>query len=122
MNSQAPLRPPSGEIDLPSLGNRIAEVRSRRRWSQRYLAQLSGLRPERISRLEGGRVDPRLQEIAKLAAVLETGLEALVYGGGKDEDLARVADQRRLTAQQTDLALQAMSLGLAALRNEGGPA
>lgn len=121
MSDPNPLRPPLGKIDLPSLGNRIAEVRTRRRWSQRHLAQLARLRPERISRLEGARVDPGLQEIATLAAVLETSLDELAYGG-PNEDLARVAVQRGLTVQQVDLVLRALTLGFAALRNERGPA
>lgn len=121
MNNPSTPSTPPGKIDLPSLGSRITDLRVRRRWSQRQLAQLTGLRPERVSRLEKAVVDPGLQEIATLAAVFETGLEVLIHGGG-DEELARVAAQRGLTPAQADLALRALGVGLAVLRQEGrGP-
>ena len=69
------------ELDLPSLGRRIAEIRREQRWSQSQLAISAGIRPERLSRLELGRVaEPRLWDIACLARALNGGLEELVFG------------------------------------------
>jgi transcriptional regulator with XRE-family HTH domain len=50
------------------------------RISQRELARLTGLRPERIARLELGKVEPMLREIVKIAAVLRMELPELAFG------------------------------------------
>ena len=71
------------EINLPSLGNRLCEHRKTKGWSQRQLARRAGLRADRLSRLEQGATEPRLEEIAKLARALGMGLEDLAFGPGR---------------------------------------
>lgn len=71
---------PSSGIDALALGSRIATRRKMDRISQRELARLTGLRAERIARLELGKVEPMLREIVKIAAVLRMELPELVFG------------------------------------------
>lgn len=72
--------PPSSEIDPLAIGSRIAAKRKVERLSQRELARLTGLRPERIARLELGKVKPMLREVVKIAAVLKVELAELAFG------------------------------------------
>ena len=76
---------PNSRLDSRELGSRIKATRQARRLSQRGLAELSGLRPERVSRLEAGRVkQPRLREMVDVAAALGTGIQELVFGLGTE--------------------------------------
>lgn len=53
----------------------LREIRLRRMWSQRDLAQQAGVAQKTIVDLELGRSEPRLQTMRKLAAAL--GVEPL---------------------------------------------
>ena len=76
---------PKSRLGSRELGSRIKATRQARRLSQRGLAELSGLRPERVSRLEAGRVkQPRLREMVDVAAALGTGIQELVFGLGTE--------------------------------------
>jgi transcriptional regulator with XRE-family HTH domain len=75
------------EIDLPSLGNRLSACRKLKGWSQRQLARRAQIRADRLSRLEQGNTEPRLEETARLAWVLGLGLEELAYGPEKAREM-----------------------------------
>jgi transcriptional regulator with XRE-family HTH domain len=76
---------PKSRLDSRELGSRIKATRQTRRLSQRGLAELAGLRPERVSRLEAGRVkEPRLREMVDVAAALGTGIQELVFDFGTE--------------------------------------
>ena len=79
--------PATREVDLPSFGNRIVASRKDKGWSQRQLGRLAGLRHDRLSRLEQGNTEPRLEETARLARVLGLGLEELAYGPEKAREM-----------------------------------
>ncbi len=74
------------EVDLPTFGSRIAELRRESGWSKRELSRRTGLRPERISRLERGIREASVTEVAALADVLGVSLEELVHGPAAGED------------------------------------
>ena len=59
---------------LPPMGERIRIARIRRGWSQTALASQTNLDQSIISKIEIGRLNPTVTEIARLALAL--GLEA----------------------------------------------
>jgi len=63
-----------------SLGGRIGKLRSERGWTQRELARRAGLRPARLSTLESGTKRPNLEELARLAEVLDSSMDELWSG------------------------------------------
>ena len=67
-------------IEVEGLGKRIAARRKAAHLSQRVLAGLVEIRPERLARLEQGKISqPRLRECACLALALSMRLEDLVF-------------------------------------------
>lgn len=56
------------------LGARIKELRKARKLSQEELAELIGVEPQHLSRIEGGRGFPSLDRLEKLAVALKVGL------------------------------------------------
>jgi mRNA interferase RelE/StbE len=56
----------------------LAALRLRRGWSQRTLAENSGLRQPHIARLESGRNDPSLATMRRLAQALGVTLSEMV--------------------------------------------
>lgn len=60
------------------VGNRIAELRQSRNWSQAELACRLQLEPETIDRLECGTSTPSLQTLESLAAALQVRISDLV--------------------------------------------
>ena len=63
-----------------SLGSRIVKLRTERGWTQRELARRAGLRPARLSTLESGTKRPNLEELARLAEVLDSRMDELWSG------------------------------------------
>ena len=55
--------------------------------SQRTLAAITELRPERLARLEKGKIDhPRLQEVASIARARSMKLEDLIFEWPHDSE------------------------------------
>jgi transcriptional regulator with XRE-family HTH domain len=71
---------PIREVYLPGVGSRITELRKECGWTKQELANRTGLRPERISRLERGLREASLTEAARLADALGASLDELVHG------------------------------------------
>ncbi len=67
------LRLPETEI----VGQRVLVLRRQRRLRQKELTFAAGIPHERICRLEAGRIDPRLSELVRIAAVLNVEVGAL---------------------------------------------
>lgn len=65
---------------LQALGARIVDLRNRLGWTQRVLADRTGLRPARLSKIERSRKVPSLEEVLRLARALSVSLEDLVFG------------------------------------------
>ena len=60
---------------MPSIAKIVAEERKQAGLTQAQLAEKSGLPRESIARLEGGRVNPTVQYLEKLAAGMGKELE-----------------------------------------------
>jgi transcriptional regulator with XRE-family HTH domain len=65
---------------LQEMGRRIVRERKRRGWSQVDLARRLGIKRERTGNWERGENAPRLEELARLAEVLQVSLDHLVLG------------------------------------------
>lgn len=84
MTRKATSRPnPLGQLpaeQLAALGARLLERRRQLELAQQELACRTGLRRERLSRLENGRTVPTLSEVCALARELGLSLDHLVLG------------------------------------------
>lgn len=72
-------------VRLDGLGPRVAERRKACGWSQGELSRRAGIRPERLSRIERDLRRPNVEELARLAVALSSGIDALVFGTAGDE-------------------------------------
>lgn len=60
------------------LGQRVRELRRRRRWSQRDLAQVAGVQNSTLARIESGETpNPKMRTLRALADAFGVGLEEL---------------------------------------------
>lgn len=68
-----------GPLDVAEIGRRIADRRAALRLEQQQVAERAGLSRAHVSRLERGVVpEPRVTDLAKLAAALDLSLVELV--------------------------------------------
>ena len=63
-----------------AIGARIAQQRLDRGWIQTRLAASSGLRVQRLSRLENGHAAPNVHELLRLRGALGLSIDELVMG------------------------------------------
>lgn len=90
---------PRGKDYLRALGSRIVEHRTARGWKQRELARRTGIEPGRLSRIENGRAEPDLDELASFRAAFGVTLDELLFGEasagpeGRLDELARVIER-----------------------------
>jgi transcriptional regulator with XRE-family HTH domain len=70
------------------IGLRIVQLRDHNGWLQAELSRRSGIQPARLSRIERGKVKPRLDELVLLCRALVVSLDDLVFGtaGGSEEE------------------------------------
>lgn len=59
------------------LGERIRELRKAKGLTQEQLAELVGVEPRHISRVEGGYNSPSIERLARIAEVLEVPIQEL---------------------------------------------
>jgi len=59
------------------LGERIRELRKAKGLTQEQLAELVGVEPRHISRVEGGYSSPSIERLARIAEILEVPIKAL---------------------------------------------
>ena len=62
------------------ISNRLKQLREDRELSQWELSQLSGIRPDQLSKYETGVLTPRLDKTARLAKALGVSIDALLSG------------------------------------------
>lgn len=67
-----------------TVGERIRQLREARKVAQADLAHAVGVRTNRISEIELGKGDPRLQTIARIAEFFGVTLDYLVFGREKE--------------------------------------
>ena len=80
----------------PYVGQRIKELRARRKISQKSLIELTGLRQSYLANVETGRIKlPLLANLRKIADALGVSIEALVEGTTSEQLLTapRPADR-----------------------------
>ena len=65
---------------LVRLGRRLRELRSKRGWTQAYLAEVSGLGRSHISELENGRREAGLKALEMLATSFNLSVSELLKG------------------------------------------
>ncbi len=56
---------------MGNLGSNLRAARKKRKWTQEDLAVRSGVHAGEISRMEGGKRDPQVSTVERLAAALE---------------------------------------------------
>jgi len=59
------------------LGERIREFRKAKGYTQEQLAELVGVEPRHISRIEGGYNSPSIERLAKISGALEVPIKEL---------------------------------------------
>lgn len=67
--------PESRLINLKSIGEKIREIRKRKRWSLDILAARTGFSKSFLSEMERARRFPRLNTLQKIASVLEVDIQ-----------------------------------------------
>ena len=72
------------KINYKRIGEQIKESRRRKNMTQATLAELTQMSDTFISRIETGTKRPSLDSIIKIAYVLKTSIDALVFGDGVD--------------------------------------
>lgn len=68
------------EIDYITIGSRIRELRTAKKWTQAILAEKSGIEPSNISHIERAATKLSLPTLISIANALEVTLDELVYG------------------------------------------
>lgn len=68
-------RTASSDPDAKELGASIRQARSDRGWTQAELAGRLGVSPAYVQKLEGGRANPTVGQLANVASALEMDLE-----------------------------------------------
>lgn len=61
----------SGSLICVRIGNKIRDLRNRKEWSQRMLADHSGIEQAHLARIETGQVEPGVILLQKIAEALE---------------------------------------------------
>lgn len=68
---------------MPStMGSRIAGRRVTEQWTQKELAELVGISPKYLSRVETGAANPSAEVIRRIAESLRSSLDYIVEGRG----------------------------------------
>lgn len=83
-------------MGTPYVGQRIKELRQRKKYSQKQLLERTGLRQSYLANVETGRIRlPLLANLRKIADALEVSIEALVEGTTSEQLLTapRPADR-----------------------------
>jgi transcriptional regulator with XRE-family HTH domain len=96
---------------MPSVGERVREVREKRRWTQEKLAEKTGLSKGFLSDVENGNSDISSENLLKVADALGANLDYLVRGGTGESpsrepvvippELSRFAEEKGLSYMQT---------------------
>jgi transcriptional regulator with XRE-family HTH domain len=63
-----------------ALGQRIKNLRIKKAWSQKLLAELSGINLRYIAQIERGELDVRLSTLMAIAEVFHTPVSQLIRG------------------------------------------
>src|SRR3954447_794706 len=78
------------------IGARIRTVREEQEWTQDQLASAVGVSRSAVAQWETGRAGQVTTNLTRIAAVLEVGVEYLMYGDSKRVPEARQGDELAL--------------------------
>ncbi len=70
-----------------NIGNRIAELRKSKKWTQNDLANKIFVTDKTISSWESNRTEPSLDTIVKLSELFDCNASYLIYGNIKKNDI-----------------------------------
>lgn len=73
-------------IDYIIIGNRIREIRKRRKITQAQLAEMSGIEPSNISHIERAATKLSLPTLINISNALEVTLDEIVYDNLKKSE------------------------------------
>ncbi len=76
-----------------NLAKNIKQLRNNKGWSQTKLAEEIGAHLSHINRLETGKYNPSIDVLMKLASVLDSSLDGLVYGKDKEISEVKIEDK-----------------------------
>jgi transcriptional regulator with XRE-family HTH domain len=106
-----------------AIGARIAQQRLDRGWIQTKLAASSGLRVQRLSRLENGHAAPNVRELLRLRESLGISIDELVMGKPADPPALRELVERLeaiASAEQLREVRQLLEVWILRIRSEKG--
>jgi transcriptional regulator with XRE-family HTH domain len=89
-----PSPPKNVLLSKEQIGGRIRALRERRGWSQGKLAAVLGSHPQNVSQIERGVRGVSLQQVARLARVLEVTTDEIL--GAREHDSGTGGDRRLL--------------------------
>jgi len=104
------------------IGTRIARLREERRWKQAGLAEVAGVEPSRLSKLERGALRLTVEDLVNVALALEISLDELVWGTPQESVLLMRHLQQITPAEDREKAarvLTAIAAGLRGAPREG---
>jgi transcriptional regulator with XRE-family HTH domain len=87
------------------VSSRTAELREERGWKQREVSHRSGIKPDRLSRIERG-AQVRVDELVGLCQAFGIGLEEFFFATppSDEDELERLTREIRTLASAADLA------------------
>jgi transcriptional regulator with XRE-family HTH domain len=92
----------TGELEREDgdVGRRLRQLREQKGMSARQVAELAGVTPAYLSRLENSRVSPTVASLARLVAAMGETMATLFHETpGPDEVVVRRADRHRMRSQ-----------------------
>jgi transcriptional regulator with XRE-family HTH domain len=66
---------------MPSVGDRIREIREHKGWTQDRLADMSGISKGFLSEIENNKRNPSSESVLRIANALEASIDYLLRGG-----------------------------------------
>ncbi|MBA3688451.1 MAG: helix-turn-helix transcriptional regulator [Chloroflexi bacterium] len=98
------MKPPSPTVARgTAFGSRLSEAIAMAGMQQRALAQKAGIRPEQVSKWVSGRSGITQENAVKVAAALEVGYDALIYGPPRAQQLDRIERMIRALVDRFEL-------------------
>lgn len=111
---------PRVRLDIDALGNRVKLRRMELRLEQEQVGEAAGMSRAYVSRLENGSVkNPKVTDLASIAAALKVSLDTLIYGkptGDIERDLPNLL--RRRLGPDLGGAVARLDMAMAALQQD----
>lgn len=73
-------------LHMKNVGKRLRFAREKRQFSQEYLAEVVGISPVHLSRIENGHVIPKTDILAKLSRELNYSADFFLFGEEKTDN------------------------------------